>query len=107
LGIRNTSIIGWIPLLFIQIIKTKSFTNYIKAGILIALPSLIIIIGIDSIYYGELTCTAWNFLKINVLLNKSAEFGVDPPTKFIFYYLPKAFGYSGCLTLIGFFYYVY
>lgn len=52
LGIRNTSIIGWIPLLLIQMIKTKSFTNFLKAGIFVALPALIIIIGIDSIFYG-------------------------------------------------------
>lgn len=56
------------------------------------MPTFIVIVAIDSIYYKQFTCTALNFLIINLIDNRSAEFGVSPPLAFFTDYLPKAFG---------------
>ena len=39
-----------------------------------------ILVGIliDYWYYGELTVTAWNYFKVNLLEGKTSEFGVEP-----------------------------
>jgi Alg9-like mannosyltransferase family len=88
MGIRNTSIIGWIPLLLFKMVEQRAFKTFIRAGILIAVPTMIMIIVIDSLYYGQLTCTAYNFLVINVFDNRSAEFGVESSLKFVTDYIP-------------------
>jgi len=65
--IRNTSPVGWIPLLLIKIIYEKSFINFLKAGIFVAIPVIILTILADSLYFGEITITSYNFLKANLL----------------------------------------
>ena len=67
LGIRNTSIIGWIPLLAIKLLQTKALVTFIKAAFFVALPTLLGIVIIDSLHYRQLTITAYNFILINVL----------------------------------------
>ncbi len=51
-----------------------------------ALPTIALIVALDSIYYGGLTLTARNFFVINVMQNKSADFGVQP----LWYYFTDA-----------------
>lgn len=86
LGIRNTSIIAWVPLLIIKMIVKGAYLKFIYAGFLVALPAIAIVVALDSIYYGGLTFTAWNFFVVNVLQNKSADFGVHP----LWYYFTDA-----------------
>lgn len=88
LAIRNTSPVGWVPLILYKIIEQRAILAFIKAVIFIAIPTIALIILIDSLYYGELAITAWNFLKINVIENRSSDFGVEPPLEFLLKYLP-------------------
>ena len=54
--IRSSSLVGWIPLALVAIFSTPNFiSNFIavaKAGILVAIPTLIFSIGLDSWFYG-------------------------------------------------------
>jgi len=86
LGIRNTSIMAWVPLLIIKMIAKGAYLNFIFAALFVALPSIAFFVALDSIYYGGLTFTAYNFFVINVLHNKSADFGVHP----LWYYFTDA-----------------
>ncbi len=61
LGIRNTSIMAWIPLLIIKMIVKRAYVKFIFAGLFIAVPAIAFCVALDSIYYGSLTFTAWNF----------------------------------------------
>lgn len=48
----------------------------------------------DSLYYGFFpTITAWNFFKVNVIDNRSAEFGISSPMQFIYVYIPDSLGF--------------
>lgn len=78
LVVRNSSPIGWVPLILIKIISERNFPMFLDALIRVAIPTLFIAIMIDSLYFGWFpTITAWNFFKVNVLENRSAEFGVS------------------------------
>jgi hypothetical protein len=54
--IRSSSLIGWIPLALFKIISTKDvFSNLlaiIQAGIFVSLPTILISILLDSLFYG-------------------------------------------------------
>ena len=50
--IRNTSPIGWMPLLAIRVVKDGAFIPYLKAGFLIFFPIIGLSIALDSLYYG-------------------------------------------------------
>ena len=92
---RNTSPIGWLPLLFIKIYKDKSFKALLTAGIIIALPLLILIILLDTYFYNSdtLVITSLNFLKVNVVEGLSKYFGDDPFYSYFLVFLP------GCITV--------
>jgi hypothetical protein len=105
--IRNTAPIGWIPLVIYKIIKDRSLINFIIAFILVVIPTLSVLILIDSVYYGELTITAWNFVKINVLENRSAEFGISSPCEFVLDHIPKSLNYLTDIVYIGLIYYMF
>lgn len=101
LMVRNSSPIGWIPLILCKVIYNRSIANYVESAVRVFIPTLLVCILLDSIYFGHLTITAWNFFKVNVIENRSAEFGVSSPMQFIYYYLPEALGTYMC-WLIGF-----
>ena len=107
MGIRNTSIIGWIPLLIYKMITKNALKAFLLSSVLVAVPTLLLIIGIDSIYYKQFTCTAYNFLVVNVIENRSAEFGISSCWAFIINYLPKNLEYLTVFVVIGFGYNIY
>jgi hypothetical protein len=78
LGIRNTSIVAWVPLLIGKMFFKRAYLSFLVSSIVVTLPTLLLVVALDSIYYGSLTVTAWNFLLINVLENRSSDFGVQP-----------------------------
>lgn len=57
---------------------------------LVACPSLMLFIAIDSYYYGQYTFVPLNFIQKNLYENVSEWFGVSPPTE----YLTKTFPYA-------------
>lgn len=97
--IRCTSPIGWIPLILYKIIKEGSFCAFFLSGLIVALPTLIALVAIDSIYYEQLTFVAYNFLYKNLVENVSASFGVSPPTEYLYKTLPWALNFIGIITI--------
>jgi Alg9-like mannosyltransferase family len=72
--IRSSSLIGWIPLALASIFSSNSinsillnFTAICKAGLFVAVPLIMISIGVDSLFYGKLTFPQYNFVYINVV----------------------------------------
>jgi hypothetical protein len=49
---RNTSPIGWPPVLAVKILRDKSLIPFIIAGITIFIPVVGLCILVDSFYYG-------------------------------------------------------
>jgi phosphatidylinositol glycan class B len=85
----------------------KSIGNFIKAGALFAVPTLLFTILLDSLYYRKLTSTAWNFFVINVLENRSAEFGVSSPLAFIEEHMPEALYLLVPFVILGLIHHIY
>jgi hypothetical protein len=82
---RNTSPVGWIPLLAIKIFREGSFVPFLLSGIFVALPILFGCVWIDTKFYGSETwvLTGYNFLQMNLLDGLSKYFGEDPPWYYI------------------------
>ncbi|CDW78313.1 UNKNOWN [Stylonychia lemnae] len=89
--IRNTSPVGWIPLLLLKILYEKSLLPFIKAGFVIAIPVILFSILLDSIYFGEFTVTSYNFLRANILEGLSKYFGTDEFHMYIIAFIPFYF----------------
>ena len=66
---RNTSIVGWIPLLAIKVIQDSALIPFIISAITVAIPCMALMVYIDSSYYGgeDWTVTSYNFLLVNIL----------------------------------------
>lgn len=100
--IRNTSPIGWVPLLLIKIVKDKSLVAFIISGIVVFIPIVCFCTILDSIYYGELTFTAYNFLKANLTEGLSKYFGTDPIYFYLIAIMPLLFIVAYPAVLISF-----
>ena len=77
--LRPTSAFISVPLVFLQVFKfgLAGLRNLFKAFCIVALPMLLVAVGIDSWYYGRLQITMLNFLKTNVLAGISHQYGVQ------------------------------
>lgn len=78
---------GWF--LWLILIKKDHFRNIILF-VIAALISTIIGIIADRIFYGEWLLTSWNYFDVNVLQNKSAEFGTH--SAYYYFSIPLAKG---------------
>jgi phosphatidylinositol glycan class B len=93
---RNTSAVGWIPLLMIKILYEGSFKPFLISGFIVAIPLLGMCVWLDSLFYMrmqgdqefKLVVTSLNFLKINVLQGLSKYFGDHNFSEYIFKFLP-------------------
>ena len=81
----TTSIIDWIFILIKDIFcqKRTSFLKIVLMNILHGFFAIFISGLIDTIYFGELTYTGFNFLKFNVLQSGSEKYGVSGPFFYI------------------------
>ena len=84
--VRNTSPVGWIPLLAYKVFKHGSLLPFIKAFFVVSLPIIISMVYIDTRMYksDEWVLTSYNFLNMNILLGLSKTFGEDD---FFYYWL--------------------
>ena len=48
---RNTSPIGWIPLLAIKVLFEGAFLPFLLAGVFVAVPIIGLVVAIDTFYY--------------------------------------------------------
>jgi len=102
--IRNTSPVGWIPLLFFKVLKEQSFIPFLIALFVVAIPVIVFSILLDTFYYqqGKITITALNFFNVNLVEGLSKYFGEDPIYQYLVVFLPSIF-----TLLIPFLYYSY
>lgn len=81
---RNTSPVGWVPLLAVKVFRDGAFVPFLLAGIFVFVPLVVLCVYLDSLYYWkantsgvtgvvnidkpfEWTVTSYNFLQVNVL----------------------------------------
>ena len=95
---RNTSPVGWIPLLAFKVLFEGSFPPFFKALIIVAIPVIALTVLVDTLYFaGTITMettpvfTSYNFLRRNILEGLSEYFGSSPRTKYIFGFAPEIF----------------
>mmetsp|Transcript_15469 Transcript_15469/g.23767 ORF Transcript_15469/g.23767 Transcript_15469/m.23767 type:complete len:197 (-) Transcript_15469:524-1114(-) len=94
---RNTSPIGWIPLLFIKVFRDGAFVPFLISAVTVAVPVVGFALYFDSWYYSkdlptfEWTSTGFNFLKVNLLEGLSKYFGVQPVWFYVGAYAPSIF----------------
>jgi hypothetical protein len=76
---RNTSPVGWIPLLAIKVLKEGSLLPFIVSGLFVAVPILFFLVWVDTTMYKADTwvLTGYNFLEMNILHGLSKTFGED------------------------------
>ena len=73
---RCTSIIGWIPLVIYKMYQNKGIKVFVISGIVVAIPSFLLFILGDSLYYGQFTFVPFNFIYKNIIEDISSSFGV-------------------------------
>jgi phosphatidylinositol glycan class B len=104
--IRNTSPIGWPPLILIKIIKDRSLLPFICAFVLVFIPVVFLSVALDSYYYGEFpVITSLNFMRVNVSEGLSKYFGSDPFHFYIVEAIPSFFTVAVPAVIAG--YYIY
>ena len=61
---RNTSPVGWVPLLAIKVLREGSLKPFIISGLFVALPIIFGCIWVDTAMYGSKNwvVTSYNFL---------------------------------------------
>lgn len=63
---RNTSPIGWIPLLAIKVLFEGSLIPFLIAGVFVAVPLMFFTVVIDTWFYlGTINGTDWVFTSYN------------------------------------------
>ena len=87
--VRPTVVIAWLPLIlqnFWKILNNKGFIKLVK---MCFPPALIVavIMGIDSIFYGRVTLTPYNFFEVNIIHNLGSFYGSNP----VYWYLTNSF----------------
>ena len=69
--VRSSSLMGWIPLILLAAMLSKrpvaSFITLIQVGVTITIPLFLLSIAVDSLYYGRLVFTQFNFAYVNVV----------------------------------------
>lgn len=86
--IRPTAILMWIPFGLWHLWRSNSLIELLYTCLSSCLPVLCSVTVLDSIVYGKLTFTAWNFIRFNVLEGGSSHFGSHPWHWFISQGLP-------------------
>ena len=104
---RNTSPVGWVPLLAIKVLYEHSFVPFLIAGVFIALPLIVILVAVDTWFYlgtvngKDWVFTSWNFVQMNVIEGLSEFFGTDAWNHYIRKELPSIFMTMYPLMLIS------
>lgn len=94
--IRNTSPVGWVPLLAYKVLKEGSLLPFIISAVFVAIPIIFGCVWLDTWFYGSDTwvITGYNFLEMNVLHGLSKYFGEDDSFKYVYA------GYPGIFTVM-------
>ena len=95
---RVSFIFPWTILLPLKLLVTRNFKNFIKVFSFIVIPTILLCVLIDSLYYGDLTFVIANFYKWNIKEKVASKiFGESP----IDFYLKET-----CYEFFNFFTYL-
>ena len=106
---RNTSPIGWIPLLAIKVLKEGAFVPFLLAGIFVAVPLIGAIIAVDTWFYtgkldgSEWVVTSYNFYRMNIEIGGSESFGYEPFEAYVGSYICQLYPALWPFVYIGVF----
>ena len=104
--IRNTSPIGWPPIILIKIVKDRAWIPFILAFLIVFIPIVFLSVVVDSYYYGEFpVITSLNFMRVNLSEGLSKYYGSFPFHFYIFGVIPLFF--TAALPAVIFGYYSY
>jgi GPI mannosyltransferase 3 len=104
--IRNTSPIGWPPMLLIKIVRDRSLVPFLIAGVAVFIPVVLLSIGVDSFYYGQFpVVTAYNFVQANLAEGLSKYFGTEPFHFYVLAVMPLIFTVAYPSVLAAFYVY--
>ena len=106
--IRPTTAIFWLPLVLYHLgtILKSGLKNFVVAAAADLAPpvlaALATCVAIDSWLYGRLTIVPWNFLKFNLLMDVSSQYGTNPAHWYLTNALPTILlGPLGLVPLAG------
>lgn len=94
---RNTSPIGWIPLLALKVLYDGALVPFLIAGVTVAIPVIAMTIVVDTSYFlgrvdgSEWVLTSYNFLRRNILEGLSEYFGSSPWSFYLAKFAPEVF----------------
>jgi phosphatidylinositol glycan class B len=90
---RNTSPVGWLPLLAIKVFREGSLISFIISGLFVAIPILFGCVWMDTAVYGsdKWVFTGYNFLEMNIIHGLSKYFGEDGPLYYLIAAAPSIF----------------
>ena len=74
---------------------------YLFTAMVVALPTMIGLIAIDSLYYGYFTIVPVRFLVKNIVEKISLQYGVEAKTYYMFYTIPFGLNFMYFLFLAG------
>ena len=78
-AVRSSSIVGYIPLALIAIIRDpRFFVPILVAGLTIAVPAVLLNLVSDAYFYGYWTIPQANFVYVNVVMGIAKYFGEMP-----------------------------
>ena len=110
---RNTSPIGWIPLLAIKVLYEGALVPFLIAGIFVAVPVIAATVLVDTLYFtgtielNNIVFTAWNFFIRNLREGLSEYFGASQKIFYIGDSIPEGFWILYPALVIGTFYHIY
>ena len=110
---RNTSPVGWIPLLAIKVLYEGALVPFLIAGIFVALPVIALTVMTDTLYFtgtieqDNIVFTAWNFFIRNLKEGLSEYFGASQKIYYIGDSIPEGFWLLYPALCIGCFYHIY
>ncbi len=105
--IRNTSPIGWPPLILIKIIKDRSLIPFLIALITVFIPAAFLCIVVDSYFYNEFpVITSLNFMRVNLQEGLSKYYGSFPFHFYVISVIPLFFTVAFPAVIYGFYRYL-
>lgn len=111
--IRNTSPIGWIPLLAIKVLYEGSLVPFLISALLVSVPVVLINIALDTLYFtgtlrmDNLVFTALNFVIVNIKDGLSEYFGSSDLDHYYRVSMPNGFWLAYPVLCVGVFYHIY
>jgi len=102
---RNTSPVGWVPLLAYKVLREGSLVPFIISGLIIALPTIFACVWMDTKFYGSDTwvLTGYNFLEMNLIHGLSKYFSEDGPLWYVITGYPSVFALLCIPSLLSMF----